>query len=151
MCWSTFGSILILWDLITIPLGIFDLPQFVQTLSILARASFVYWLLDMPLHFFFGVEVAGTMELRPRALARTRGSLGDGFTRLTGANRQGLRVWTQYKKNGVVQEPVPVKVPVSFFCGGYLTCFVTFSRRLAVLINRHVQFASFLAMFDACR
>ncbi|CAK9006735.1 Potassium/sodium hyperpolarization-activated cyclic nucleotide-gated channel 2 (Brain cyclic nucleotide-gated channel 2) (BCNG-2) [Durusdinium trenchii] len=70
LTWSMIGSFLILWDLITIPLGIFDLPEFIDFLSIVARISFVYWLFDMPLHFLFGLEIQGSVELRPTKLAR---------------------------------------------------------------------------------
>jgi len=70
LLWSTFGSFLILWDLVTIPLGIFDLPDFIHFLSIIARVSFFYWLIDMPLHFLFGIEIGGAAELRPSKLAR---------------------------------------------------------------------------------
>ena len=34
------------------------------------RISFVYWLFDMPLHFLFGLEIQGSVELRPTKLAR---------------------------------------------------------------------------------
>ena len=33
----------ILWDLITIPLGIFDLPEFIDFLSIVARTGVFFW------------------------------------------------------------------------------------------------------------
>lgn len=70
LIWSTVGSFLILWDLVTIPLGIFDLPDFIKFLTIAARVSFFYWLIDMPLHFLFGIEIGGAAELRPSKLAR---------------------------------------------------------------------------------
>ena len=32
--------------------------------------SSFYWLIDMPLHFLFGIEIGGAAELRPSKLAR---------------------------------------------------------------------------------
>ena len=34
------------------------------------RISLAYWLVDMPLHFLFGLEVRGSVEMRPSKLAR---------------------------------------------------------------------------------
>lgn len=68
LLWTTLGAMLILWDLITIPLGFFDLPQFLGFLTLLARFSFAYWCIDVPLHLVFGVEVNGAQELRPKKL-----------------------------------------------------------------------------------
>eukprot|EP00434_Breviolum_minutum_P014837 symbB.v1.2.013082.t1/scaffold920.1/size152120/4 len=68
LLWTSIGALWILWDLITIPLGFFVLPKFLHFLRILARVSFGYWVLDMPLHLIFGVEVNGAQELRPRKL-----------------------------------------------------------------------------------
>eukprot|EP00435_Cladocopium_sp_Y103_P048995 s280_g14.t1 len=81
LIWSTVGSFLILWDLVTIPLGIFDLPDFIKFLTIAARVSFFYWLIDMPLHFLFGIEIGGAAELRPSKLARCRSGLCTGDDR----------------------------------------------------------------------
>ncbi|CAK9006737.1 Cyclic nucleotide-gated cation channel subunit A (Cyclic nucleotide-gated ion channel subunit A) (CNG channel) [Durusdinium trenchii] len=70
LLWTTIGALLILWDLITIPLGFFNLPQFLDFLTIFARVSFAYWIIDMPLHVIFGTEINGAQELRPKKLLK---------------------------------------------------------------------------------
>ena len=105
IAWSLIGILFIVWDMITIPLELFDqqeiivfhmLPQgFMQSsyvsllesacmacscmdvwqemidfLVVVGRFSFGYWLLDMPLHLIFGVEIDGHLELRPKILVK---------------------------------------------------------------------------------
>lgn len=70
MIWSTVGAIWIVWDLITIPLGLFEDDDFIRLMSTVARVSFVYWFFDIPVHFFFGIEKRGKLEMRPSVLAK---------------------------------------------------------------------------------
>ncbi|OLP90215.1 EH domain-containing protein 4 [Symbiodinium microadriaticum] len=70
MIWSTVGAIWIVWDLITIPLGLFEDEDFIRLMSTVARVSFVYWFFDIPVHFFFGIEKRGKLEMRPSVLAK---------------------------------------------------------------------------------
>lgn len=71
LLWTAIGATLILWDLITIPLGFFSsaLPTFLDFLRIFSRFTFAYWVTDMPLHLVFGLELNGAQELRPKKLA----------------------------------------------------------------------------------
>ncbi|CAE7292067.1 Kcnh7 [Symbiodinium sp. CCMP2592] len=68
--WSIVCSLLILWDAITIPLEMFNVPEFGAVLDTVGIFSFVFWMVDIPLHFFFGVQLEGTTELRPQKLAQ---------------------------------------------------------------------------------
>ncbi|OLP90285.1 Potassium channel AKT1 [Symbiodinium microadriaticum] len=68
--WSLIGSLFIVWDLVTIPLELFDVQAMIEFLVSVGRFSFVYWLIDMPLHMIFAVEVDGHLEMRPRELIR---------------------------------------------------------------------------------
>ena len=45
--WSLLGSLFIIWDLITIPLELFDDQNMITFLVLVGKISFVYWLLDM--------------------------------------------------------------------------------------------------------
>lgn len=68
--WSIVCSLLILWDAITIPLEMFNVPEFGVVLDRVGIFSWVFWMVDIPLHFFFGVQLEGTTELRPQKLAQ---------------------------------------------------------------------------------
>ncbi|CAK9040287.1 Potassium voltage-gated channel subfamily H member 5, partial [Durusdinium trenchii] len=71
LLWSVVGCALILWDLVTIPLEMFNnIPQFIAFLSALGRVTFVFWFLDMPLNVLVGVEINGKVEQRPCVLLR---------------------------------------------------------------------------------
>lgn len=70
MLWSSMGAFLILWDLITIPLGLFNLPDFIEVMGVISNVSLGFWLIDMPLNLIFGIETRGTLEMRPSVLAR---------------------------------------------------------------------------------
>ncbi|CAE7689612.1 AMY1.6 [Symbiodinium pilosum] len=67
---SLISSFLIIWDLITIPLELFDLPDFYSFLVVFGKVSFGFWTVNIPLQFILGVEVQGKMEVRPPVLAR---------------------------------------------------------------------------------
>ncbi|CAJ1342687.1 unnamed protein product [Effrenium voratum] len=68
LIWSLIAVVFIVWDLITVPLSIFDDQGLSIFLNDVAKVSFSYWVLDMPLHLIFGVQVGGVLELRPRVL-----------------------------------------------------------------------------------
>ena len=71
LLWSFLGSIFILWDLVTIPLEMFDtIPDFLAFLDAFANVTFAFWILDLPTHLIFGREIKGKVELRPYHLAR---------------------------------------------------------------------------------
>eukprot|EP00438_Fugacium_kawagutii_P029793 Skav227166 [mRNA] locus=scaffold502:374186:380853:- [translate_table: standard] len=48
-----------------------DHPRFLGFLTLFARFSFAYWLIDMPLHVVFGLEINGAQEQRPKKLLKT--------------------------------------------------------------------------------
>ena len=68
LIWSFVGSLFILWDLITIPLEMFDIPTFIEFLTEFGNVTFAFWICDMPSHVIFGREIDGKVELRPVAL-----------------------------------------------------------------------------------
>ena len=68
--WSIIGSIFIIWDLVTIPLEMFDVPKFIEFLSEVGKVSLTYWALDMPTNLIFGREIKGKLEMRPSVLLR---------------------------------------------------------------------------------
>mmetsp|Transcript_40887 Transcript_40887/g.94954 ORF Transcript_40887/g.94954 Transcript_40887/m.94954 type:complete len:761 (-) Transcript_40887:89-2371(-) len=70
LAWSLMASCLILWDAITIPLEMFNVQELSHMLQLVGYFSFTFWMLDVPLHFFFGVQLEGTTELRPAKLAK---------------------------------------------------------------------------------
>ena len=49
--WSLIGSLLIVWDLITIPLELFDVDSLINFLVNVGRFSFAFWVLDVRLGF----------------------------------------------------------------------------------------------------
>jgi len=67
---SALCSVLIVWDLITIPLELFDLPSLYGFLLTFGKATFAFWTLNIPLQFILGVELQGKIEVRPAVLAR---------------------------------------------------------------------------------
>ncbi|CAE7208136.1 CNGA1, partial [Symbiodinium microadriaticum] len=67
-CWACLATILIVWDIMTLPLELFPIHNFVRIVDAMAIASWIFWLIDIPLHLVFGVQVAGTNELRPAVL-----------------------------------------------------------------------------------
>ncbi|CAK9018427.1 Protein-ribulosamine 3-kinase [Durusdinium trenchii] len=70
LLWAVLSIILITWDLVTIPLEVFDNSSFHEILKSVGYGSLAYWVVDMPLHLLFGVQKGGIVELRPRVLAR---------------------------------------------------------------------------------
>lgn len=70
LLWSFIGSVFILWDLITIPLEMFDIPSFIAFLEYFGNVTLGFWILDMPTNLIFGREIKGKVELRPFQLAK---------------------------------------------------------------------------------
>ncbi|CAJ1383774.1 unnamed protein product [Effrenium voratum] len=69
LAWGILGVILILWDLVVIPLTVFKLGQVSNFLDIMSIITFAYWLLDLPGTFLVGVDLDGTLDMRPRSVA----------------------------------------------------------------------------------
>lgn len=70
MTWALISCLLISWDLLTIPMEVFDDEDFTNFLRYVSFGSLSFWLLDMPLHFVFGVQRGGIVELRPQVLCK---------------------------------------------------------------------------------
>ena len=70
LLWSFLGSVFILWDLITIPLEMFDIPSFISFLENFGNVTLAFWILDVPSNLIFGREIKGKVELRPVQLAK---------------------------------------------------------------------------------
>ncbi|CAE7650877.1 KCNH2 [Symbiodinium microadriaticum] len=69
--WTFLGFVFILWDLVTIPMTMFDIPGFSDFLDLMGRVTFGYFLMDVFLHFIFAVDIKGQLEMRPGVIART--------------------------------------------------------------------------------
>lgn len=69
--WTFLGFVFIVWDLVTIPMTMFDIPGFSDFLDLMGRITFGYFLLDVFLHFIFAVDIKGQLEMRPKVIART--------------------------------------------------------------------------------
>ncbi|CAJ1402802.1 unnamed protein product [Effrenium voratum] len=71
MVWSLLGSLLIGWDMVMVPLELFNLgDSTMDFLTLMSRISFGFWILDMFSNFFFGQEVMGRQELRMLKLGK---------------------------------------------------------------------------------
>eukprot|EP00913_Durusdinium_trenchii_P014009 g13154.t1 len=70
--WLEFSEKLLeLEDLITIPLEFFALgPYTTDVLGVMGRLSMAFWMIDMPMNLFFGIEKQGRTEMRVIELAR---------------------------------------------------------------------------------
>ena len=68
--WSMCACILIMWDMITIPLELFDSKELSDIQSVVNLITFTFWVIDMPLNCFFGIHLHGIVELRPSVLCR---------------------------------------------------------------------------------
>lgn len=67
--WDSLGGALISYDVVTIPLQVFELPQSLG-LSVMDWLVAVYWSVDVFHRFFIGFSDQGIVELRPRRIAR---------------------------------------------------------------------------------
>ncbi|CAK9018115.1 Potassium voltage-gated channel subfamily H member 5 (Ether-a-go-go potassium channel 2) (rEAG2) (Voltage-gated potassium channel subunit Kv10.2) [Durusdinium trenchii] len=70
LLWAVLSIILITWDLVTIPMEVFDDLTFHNVVQVVGYVSLAFWVIDMPLHLIFGVQKSGLVELRPRVLAK---------------------------------------------------------------------------------
>eukprot|EP00931_Biecheleriopsis_adriatica_P039859 TRINITY_DN22793_c0_g1_i2.p1 TRINITY_DN22793_c0_g1~~TRINITY_DN22793_c0_g1_i2.p1 ORF type:complete len:782 (-),score=127.92 TRINITY_DN22793_c0_g1_i2:29-2374(-) len=71
MVWTMVGMFLVAYDMVAIPLTMFDLGETAnKNLEILGYMTFVYWLMDLLLQFVFGIEQDGRIELRPYYIAK---------------------------------------------------------------------------------
>ena len=46
------------------------MQEILNVLGVVGYFTFSFWVLDIPLHFIFGVQLDGAIELRPSVLAR---------------------------------------------------------------------------------
>ncbi|CAE7221113.1 CNGA2 [Symbiodinium natans] len=71
MAWNFLGLLAICWDLIFIPLQMFDMGATMQgILDVMAYVIFVYWILDVPASFITGYDSGGILEMRVKVVAR---------------------------------------------------------------------------------
>jgi len=70
MFWELFGSILIMFDVVMIPMQPFDLALYDNVLVPIAQVICIYWSLDIPRQFFSMYEDMGVVERRPEQVAR---------------------------------------------------------------------------------
>lgn len=69
--WAMMATCFIIWDTATIPVEMFPVDRiFGQVITVVAVISSVFWIVDVPLHFLFGVQTGGAIELRPLQLAK---------------------------------------------------------------------------------
>ncbi|CAE8644657.1 unnamed protein product [Polarella glacialis] len=70
--WGVLGVVYLMWDILTIPLMVFDMPS--ELSDILGAMSYItcaYWVLDVPSQFFVGFEDKGVLEMRPSVIAKS--------------------------------------------------------------------------------
>lgn len=65
--WSLLGIWLVLYDIITVPLLVFEIPPIPVPLMM---GMTCYWTLDIYVNFFTGFETNGQIEMRPRKIAQ---------------------------------------------------------------------------------
>lgn len=65
LIWSVIGALLVFFDVITIPLQVFDLgPEAKQIFDLTGYSSFSFWSFDLLLAFWTGQEVPNGIEMR---------------------------------------------------------------------------------------
>jgi len=71
LAWTFLGLLAICWDLIFIPLQMFDINSSVDRLiNVMSIAVFIYWVLDVPATFITGFDRGGILEMRMRNIAQ---------------------------------------------------------------------------------
>ena len=70
LAWGVLGVMMIFWDLVVIPLTVFDLGSFERFVDVMSVVTFIYWALDLPGTFLVGVDVDGTLDMRPGPIAK---------------------------------------------------------------------------------
>jgi len=68
MVWDLFGSVLLMYDIIVVPLIAFRLPSF-TVLTAISFIATIYWIVDLPSNFFIGYYAEGVVEMRPARIA----------------------------------------------------------------------------------
>eukprot|EP00439_Symbiodinium_sp_Y106_P042351 s127_g5.t1 len=63
LIWAGIASLLIVWDMFTIPLELFPLPKE-------SPGELMALRILVPLHLIFGLQIRGAIEMRPRSLGR---------------------------------------------------------------------------------
>lgn len=69
LCWDVMGLMLIMYDLLTIPMKVFDPPRTVAT-DVIQWISQVFWNWDMIGNFFVGFYKKGELVMKPALIAR---------------------------------------------------------------------------------
>lgn len=67
--WGLLGVVMILWDLVVIPLTVFELGGFEGVVDAMGYMTFSYWFLDLAGSFLVGSDMEGTLEMRPGPIA----------------------------------------------------------------------------------
>eukprot|EP00439_Symbiodinium_sp_Y106_P080098 s234_g18.t2 len=67
--WGLLGVVMILWDLVVIPLTVFELGGFEGVVDVMGYITFSYWFLDLAGSFLVGSDMEGTLEMRPGPIA----------------------------------------------------------------------------------
>jgi len=71
MAWNLLGILAICWDLIFIPLQMFDMGAGMQViLDVMSYIVFAYWLMDVPASLLTGYDSGGILEMRVRVVAQ---------------------------------------------------------------------------------
>lgn len=70
LAWGVLGVAMIFWDLVVIPLTVFNLGRFEAFVDIMSVVTFIYWAIDLPGTFLVGVDVDGTLDMRPGPIAK---------------------------------------------------------------------------------
>lgn len=66
--WACIGAALITWDILVIPMLVFEMEDTIVT-DTLGMTSAIFWTLDLILQFFIGYHDQGVIEMRPRHIA----------------------------------------------------------------------------------
>lgn len=69
LVWDLIGSLLISFDIILIPMAVFDLPQN-TFLTMIDWVTLLFWSADIPVSFFVGYVDRGTTVLMPSKIAK---------------------------------------------------------------------------------
>mmetsp|Transcript_113683 Transcript_113683/g.345850 ORF Transcript_113683/g.345850 Transcript_113683/m.345850 type:complete len:595 (-) Transcript_113683:119-1903(-) len=69
LVWDLFSCFMVCYDVVTIPLMVFE-PEDSMLVLIMDVATTAFWSLDLPCSFLTGYYSEGSVEMRPRAIAR---------------------------------------------------------------------------------
>lgn len=68
--WGVLTVLVILWDATTIPLQLFDLGTFGEVVDMVASFTLVFWIVDIVVNFFTGLDKRGVLDMRTSTIAR---------------------------------------------------------------------------------